>query len=130
MLMLSLRCVAIEETMIRTYSELIKLPTFEERFEYLKLDGVVGKETFGYDRYLNQDFYKSLQWRRIRNKIIVRDNGCDLGVEGFEIPSGVRIYIHHLNPVNEKDILDFTEFLWNLDGYQGVPNAETIARWG
>ena len=116
--------------MIRTYSELIKLPTFEERFEYLKLDGVVGKETFGYDRYLNQDFYKSLQWRRIRNKIIVRDNGCDLGVEGFEIPSGVRIYIHHLNPVNEKDILDFTEFLWNLDGYQGVPNAETIARWG
>ena len=97
--------------MIRTYSELIKLPTFEERFEYLKLDGVVGKETFGYDRYLNQDFYKSLQWRRIRNKIIVRDNGCDLGVEGFEIPSGVRIYIHHLNPVNEKDILDFTEFL-------------------
>ena len=87
----------------RCYSELSKLKTFEERLEYLKLDGTVGDETFGYDRYLNQQFYRSAEWRRIRNQVIIRDMGCDLGIEGYDIHG--RILIHHMNPVNEKDIL-------------------------
>lgn len=96
---------------IRTYSELIKLPTFEERFRYLKLDGSVGVETFGYDRYLNQAFYTSDEWKALRNKIILRDNGCDLGIEGREIYS--RVIIHHMNPITKDDILQRTEFLLN-----------------
>lgn len=94
---------------IRTYSELMKLRTFEERYEYLKLGGSVGKDTFGFDRYVNQRFYQSREWKSIRNEIIVRDNGCDLGVEGHEIHG--RIYIHHMNPILLKDIRDATEFL-------------------
>ena len=90
--------------MIRTYSELITLPTFEERFKYLELGGTVGKETFGFDRYLNQRFYKTEEWKTVRHHIIVRDNGCDLGIEGRDIHG--RIYIHHMNPLNAKDILD------------------------
>ena len=81
---------------IKTYSELILLPTFEERFEYLRLNGAVGKDTFGYDRYLNQAFYTSYEWKKIRDQIIIRDNGCDLGIPGREI--GRSIYIHHINP--------------------------------
>lgn len=96
---------------IKTYSELIRLPTFEERFEYLKLKGSVGKDTFGHDRYLNQVFYTSQEWRRLRDKIIIRDNGCDLGIEGREI--GGKIYIHHLNPLAVKDILAHSEYLVN-----------------
>ena len=92
--------------MIRSYSELIQFETFEERFEYLKLNGVVGKETFGYDRYLNQILYHSSEWRSFKNGIIIRDNGCDLGCEGFEIPKKVRIYIHHINPVTVEDIIN------------------------
>ena len=80
---------------IRTYSELIRLPTFEERFRYLKLDGLVGKDTFGFDRYLNQEFYRSKEWKEVRDFVIVRDNGCDLGMDGYEIVG--RIYIHHNN---------------------------------
>lgn len=95
--------------MIRTYSELSKLLTFEERYEYLKLSGAVGKETFGYDRYLNQNFYRSQEWKSIRDKVIIRDEGCDLGVEGYEIHG--RIYIHHMNPIMLKDIENKTEFL-------------------
>lgn len=87
----------------RTYSELILLPSFEERFRYLKLDGVVGKETFGYDRWLNQELYHSVEWKRFKDKILIRDNGCDLGVEGFEI-RGAAI-VHHLNPISFDDIL-------------------------
>ena len=83
--------------------------TFEERYEYLKLGGSVGKDTFGFDRYVNQRFYQSREWKSIRNEIIVRDNGCDLGVEGYEIHG--RIYIHHMNPILLKDIRDATEFL-------------------
>lgn len=94
---------------IRTYSELIKLPTFEERFEYLKLNGVVSESTFGSERYLNQMFYKSDEWKRLRRKIILRDNGCDLGVEGFDIQS--KIYIHHMNPISSDDILQHSEIL-------------------
>lgn len=87
----------------KSYSELIKLPTFEERFQYLKLDGTVGSETFGYRRWLNQEFYHSEAWHRFRDEIIVRDNGCDLGVEGYEVHG--RIYIHHINPITYEDIL-------------------------
>ena len=96
---------------IRTYSELIKIPTFEERFEYLKLKGFVGNETFGYDRYLNQNFYKSSQWRSTRNKVIARDMGCDLGCEGHEIYG--KVIIHHMNPITVSDIVDVTEYLMN-----------------
>ena len=96
---------------IKTYSELIRLPTFEERFEYLKLKGSVGKDTFGHDRYLNQVFYSSMEWRRLRDEIIIRDNGCDLGIEGREI--GGKVYIHHLNPLGANDILTHSEYLIN-----------------
>lgn len=96
---------------IRTYSELITLPTFEERYEYLKLNGVVAKDTFGFDRYLNQQFYRSREWKRIRDQIIIRDNGCDLGVEGYDIFG--RVLIHHMNPIGIEDIRDVTEYLMN-----------------
>lgn len=96
---------------IKTYSQLIRLPTFEDRFEYLKLKGSVGKDTFGHDRYLNQVFYSSMEWRRLRDKIIIRDNGCDLGIEGREI--GGKVYIHHLNPLGANDVLTHSEYLVN-----------------
>lgn len=89
--------------MIRTYSELSQLKTFEERFEYLRLDGVVGRDTFGFDRIFNQRFYRSAEWQRIRDHVIVRDNGCDLGIDGHEI-YGQRIIIHHLNPFSLEDL--------------------------
>ena len=97
--------------MIRSYSELIKLETFEERYKYLQLGGSVGKDTFGFDRYINQRFYRSQEWKSVRNQVIVRDNGCDLGIEGYEIHG--RIYIHHMNPILLKDIENCTEFLLN-----------------
>ena len=96
---------------LRTYSELIKLQTFEERFNYLKLDGIVGQETFGFDRYLNQVFYKSKEWLHIRNIVIARDNACDLGVEGHDIYN--RILIHHMNPISIDDILKRSDLLLN-----------------
>ena len=96
---------------IKTYSELIKLKTFEERYEYLRLGGIVGKETFGFDRYLNQTFYKTDEWLSIRDHVIVRDNGCDLGIEGREIHS--RILVHHMNPITKEDILSRSEYLLN-----------------
>lgn len=97
--------------MIRTYTELIKIPTFEERFNYLKLNGRVAQETFGFDRWLNQVFYRSPQWRQLRNQIIIRDNGCDLGIEGRNIVD--KIYVHHMNPLLKNDIVDKTEYLTN-----------------
>ena len=97
---------------IRTYEELSKLKTFEERYEYLKLDGSVGEETFGYDRYLNQQFYKyDPDWKKIRDEVIFRDNGCDLGIEGREI-NGL-ILVHHMNPITKDDILNRSEYLLN-----------------
>lgn len=96
---------------IRTYSELITLNTFEERFRYLKLSGKVGVDTFGFDRYMNQAFYKSQEWKDIRDHVIVRDNGCDLGIEGYEIHG--RILIHHMNPILPKDIQLSSDFLLN-----------------
>lgn len=98
-------------TMIRTYSELSRLKTFKERYEYLRLDGVVGENTFGFDRYLNQAFYKSKEWKDIRRFVIIRDNGCDLGVEGYEIHTN--IIIHHMNPIRQDDILSRTDLLMN-----------------
>lgn len=97
---------------IRTYSELIKLPTFEERYEYLKLGGTVGEDTFGFDRYLNQAFYKSKEWLDIRNYVITRDNGCDLGTPGRDIYDN-KILIHHMNPITKEDIINRSDFLLN-----------------
>lgn len=94
---------------IRTYSELITLPTFEERYKYLRLNGRVGEETFGFDRWLNQKFYKDPEWLRVRDKVIIRDNGCDLAMSGHEIYS--RILIHHMNPITKEDILQRSRFL-------------------
>lgn len=87
---------------MKTYNEMILLPTFQERFNYLKLNGLVGEDTFGYNRYLNQYFYTSREWKQLRDAIIVRDNGCDLGIEGCEIGSG--ILIHHIEPITMDDI--------------------------
>ena len=97
--------------MTRTYTDLMRIPTFEERFEYLKLSGRVAKETFGFDRWLNQVFYRSPQWRQLRNQIIIRDNGCDLGIPGREIYD--KIYVHHMNPLLKDDIVNKTEYLTN-----------------
>lgn len=88
--------------LIRTYSELIKLPTFQERFDYLKLGGTVGEDTFGFRRYLNQKFYMSPQWKRLRDEIIVRDNGCELALP--DMPIMGKVYIHHLNPMTIDDV--------------------------
>ncbi len=96
---------------IRTYSELIQADTFEDRFEYLRMDGFVGRETFGFDRHLNQQFYTSSEWRRIRSYVISRDNGCDLGIPGLEIHHG--LLIHHINPMTPHDIVHGEE--WILD---------------
>ena len=90
--------------MVKSYSEMITLPTFEERFEYLRLKGFVGKDTFGHDRYLNQILYNSKEWKSTRNKIIIRDNGCDLACKGFEIHG--QVLIHHINPISVEDIVN------------------------
>ena len=97
--------------MIRTYSELIQLSTFEERYKYLRLYGKVGTDTFGFDRIFNQMFYRSEEWKQIRQRIIVRDNACDLAVPGRELYD--RIFIHHMNPISIRDIRDSSEFLMN-----------------
>lgn len=94
---------------IRTYSELIKIPTFKDRFEYLQLDGKVGEETFGFDRYLNQIFYKSPEWKAVRDFVIIRDQGCDLAMEGHEIFG--RILVHHMNPIRIEDIVNRSKYL-------------------
>lgn len=94
---------------IKRYSELILLPTFEERYKYLQLNGIIGDETFGFDRYINQMFYGSQEWKQVRDYVIVRDNGCDLGIEGHEIRG--KILIHHMNPIGIKDIQQVNKFL-------------------
>lgn len=96
---------------IRTYTELLTLDSFVERFRYLKLSGNVGEETFGFERYLNQRFYRSNEWRQLRHRIIVRDNGCDLGIEGRDIVK--KVYIHHMNPIGMDDIVHSSEYLLN-----------------
>lgn len=98
-------------TELKTYSNVRRLETFEERYHYLRLKGQVGEETFGFDRYLNQRFYHSKEWKSIRNHIIVRDNGCDLGVEGRDIID--KIIIHHINPIAPRDLIDLSD--WVMD---------------
>lgn len=95
--------VMMKTTKIRTYSELILLPTFEERYRYLKLEGSVGIATFGFDRYLNQTLYRSPEWKRFRREIIIRDNGCDLAMEDYDIHG--RILIHHIDPLTPDDVI-------------------------
>lgn len=97
----------------KSYKELILLPTFEERFAYLRLDGRVGEETFGWDRYLNQSFYRSSDWKRIRKDVIARDGGCDLADPEREIMGA--IYIHHINPLAQQDVLEHGDCLFDLD---------------
>lgn len=99
--------------MMKTYTELISLPTFEERFEYLKMNGRVGAETFGYDRYLNQVFYNSHEWRQFRHQIIIRDNACDLGIEDRPILRKGQLLIHHMNPITKKQLIDRDPDLMN-----------------
>lgn len=111
---------------IRNYTELARLPTFEERFQYLKLNGRVGRDTFGFDRVFNQRFYRSDEWERIRDRVIVRDTGnqnacCDLGVPGYEI--GERILIHHMNPITLDDITESSDFLLNPEYLIAVSHA-------
>lgn len=98
---------------MKTYNELIKLETFEERFEYLKLQGTVGEETFGHDRYLNQRFYKSEKWLDVREKVIIRDKGCDLGVEGLEIHSN--LIVHHINPITPEDLATYKDEAFDMN---------------
>lgn len=95
--------------MLRSYSELSRLRTFDERFRYLLLAGSVGVETFGFDRYINQRFYRSEEWKHVRNVVIARDNGCDLGIEGRDING--RVYVHHMNPMNLEQINDHMDLI-------------------
>lgn len=106
---------------IRTYSELITIPTFEERFEYLKLKGSVGKDTFGYDRYLNQVLYRSPEWKRLRNQIIIRDGGCDLACDGYDIYD--KVLIHHLNPITVEDVLTRSRKVFDPDNLVCVTHS-------
>lgn len=116
-----MRCVDIAELVeemtimmsIKTYSELITIPTYKERFEYLKLGGVVGRDTFGYDRYLNQAFYNSPEWKRFRRDIIIRDNGCDLACKGYSIRG--RIILHHINPITYEDLINRNSILFDQE---------------
>lgn len=101
--------VKVIQMNIKTYLELITLDTFKERYKYLRIGGRVGKETFGFDRWLNQVFYKDPEWLSVRDKVIIRDNGCDLGIPGHEIHG--RILVHHINPITKADIVNRTEFL-------------------
>jgi hypothetical protein len=102
-------------TRLRTYSDLIRLGTFEERFDYLKLDGTVAHATFGSHRHANQAFYRSYEWKTVRNWVISRDNGCDLGVQGYEIHGDLRI--HHITPITLDDVVHGTERLFDLKSY-------------
>ena len=106
---------------IRTYSELITIPTFEERFEYLQLKGSVGKDTFGYDRYLNQVLYRSPEWKRLRNQIIIRDCGCDLACDGYDIYG--KVLIHHLNPITVEDVLARSRKVFDPDNLVCVSHS-------
>lgn len=106
---------------IRTYSELITIPTFEERFEYLQLKGSVGKDTFGYDRHLNQVLYRSPEWKRLRNQIIIRDGGCDLACDGYDIYG--KVLIHHLNPITVEDVLTRSRKVFDPDNLVCVSHS-------
>lgn len=116
--------------MIRTFNELRSLKTFEERFNYLQLHGKVGLDTFGFDRIFNQMFYRSKEWKRMRDEVIIRDLGRDLGIEGREILYG-KIVIHHMNPISIKDIEESTEFLLNPNYLiTTTPNTHRAIHYG
>ena len=95
----------------RSYKDLSRLKTFDERFEYLKIGGVVGESTFGFERFINQMLYNSSKWKRIRNQVIIRDNGCDLGLDGYDIQD--KIIVHHMNPMTVDDLKEFSEDVFN-----------------
>lgn len=97
----------------KTYSELITIPDFKGRYKYLKIGGEVGKETFGFERYLNQTFYHSNEWKRVRQLVIVRDLGNDLGLDGYPINSA--IYVHHMNPISSHDIAQHSDYIFDLE---------------
>lgn len=97
--------------MIRTYTELIQLPTFEERYQYLRLGGLVGQDTFGFDRWLNQKFYRSPEWKQIRRDVIIRDEGRDLAMPGYELDGN--IFVHHMNPITAEDLENVSEIILN-----------------
>lgn len=107
--------------MSKTYSEMNKLETFKDRYRYLKLNGKVASETFGYDRYLNQALYRSKEWKDVRNKVIIRDEGCDLGVPGRVIPG--KVMIHHIEPISEKDIITRNPKIFDMDNLICVSNT-------
>ena len=114
---------------IRTYSELVRLATFEERYEYLKLSSLVGDSTFGYERYLNQAFYRSPEWKRVRRQVILRDKGCDLGIEGRDIID--RIEIHHITPITIEDIETASSILLDPDNLICCsPNTHKAIHYG
>lgn len=100
-------------TMTRTYSELVALPTFEERYNYLRLQGVVGERTFGWERYANQKFYTSYEWKRARRDVISRDLGCDLAIEGYELHDG--IIVHHMNPMEAANLSQGDPDILNIE---------------
>lgn len=112
--------------MIRTYSELISIPDFLSRYEYLRIGGSVGEDTFGYDRWLNQDFYASNEWRKFRRSIISRDLGCDLACKDRPFLTGEKVIIHHLNPIDKNDIVNHTEFL--MDPEYVIATSDTTHR--
>lgn len=97
------------DTVLKSYRDIHSLETFEDRFKYLKLHGTIGSDTFGFDRFLNQKFYRSSEWKRIRDQVILRDNGCDLGI--LDRPIYGRIIIHHMNPITSKDLLDLDDYV-------------------
>lgn len=99
------------KTNIKTYSELLTFSSYEDRLKYLMLNSKIGIETFGFDRWINQSFYKSRDWLRVKEQIIIRDNGCDMGLEGFEIYD--RIIVHHMNPLDSDDIRNVSDYLLN-----------------
>lgn len=99
--------------MIRKHSELIRIPNYIDRIKYLQLNSIVGEDTFGFDRYLNQRFYKSQEWKRVRNAVILRDNACDLGIEDLPIPDGELILIHHMNPITKEEIINGSHDILN-----------------
>ena len=98
-------------SLLRRYTELRRLPTFKDRYEYLRLGGIVGDSTFGFDRYLNQLLYTSDKWRRLRNEIIIRDNGCDLAMEGYDLKN--KIIVHHMNPLTIEDVEKVSDDIFN-----------------